>query len=118
MQVENNMPFHTMPAKQISFMIMNTKPAAFNNSGKGKIIFTLSIFVSGYWWLCKTLDVYRYDFTGAICEILWLQGLALLFFLPVISIFLLIKEKKSFKSLYLYSVLITVSTIVFLVFSK
>jgi len=97
---------------------MKENITAFNNSGTSKIVFTLSILVSGYWWLGQVINVYRFDFVGAIYEILWLPVLALLFILPIISLVFWVKEKFNIKSLFLYSVLIGVTTILFLVFSE
>lgn len=91
---------------------------SFTNSRTSKIVFVLSIIVSGYWWLGKVIDVYRFDLVGAIFEILWLPVLAMLFVLPIISVILLVKEKVNFRSLYIYSMLIVVVTILFMVFSK
>ena len=90
----------------------------FKNSRTGKIVFILSIIVSGYWWLGQVINVYRFAFVGAIYEILWLPVLLILFLLPIISLILLIKEKVNVKSLYIYSMLISVTTILFMVFSK
>jgi len=89
----------------------------FKNSRIGKIVFILSIIVPGYWWLGHVINVYSFAFVGAIFEILWLPVLLMLFVLPIISLILLIKEKVNFRSLYLYSLLIGIATILFMIFS-
>lgn len=90
----------------------------FKNSRTGKIVFILSIIVAGYWWLGQVINVYSIAFVGVIFEILWLPVLLMLFLLPIISMILLIKEKVNVRSLYIYSMLISVTTILFMVFSK
>lgn len=97
---------------------MNEKLSSFKNSKTGKIVFLLSIIVAGYWWLGQAINVYRFAFVGAIFEILWLPVLLMLVVLPIISVIMLIKEKVNIRSLYIYSFLISVTTIFFMVFSK
>jgi hypothetical protein len=75
-------------------------------SKKSKFIFALSILISAFWLFGQKVNVYQYALSGVIYEVLWLPVLGLLFFLPLISIFSLFKQKLSFKSLYLYSIII------------
>jgi hypothetical protein len=90
----------------------------FKNSKKGKIFFILSVIVSGYWWLGQVINVYNSAFAGAIFEILWLPFLLILFVLPIISLILLMKEKFDVRSFNIYSIIISVITILFMIFSK
>ena len=90
---------------------MNEHSTPFKNSRTSKIVFILSIIVSGYWWLGQVINVYRFAVVGAIFEILWLPVLAMLFLLPIISLIFLVKEKVNIRSLYVYSTLLGVSTI-------
>lgn len=78
----------------------------------------LSIAVAGYWCLGHVIKVYRFALSGAIFEMLWLPALAMLVGLPIISLIVLLKEKLTIRSLYLYAMLISVTTILYLVFSK
>jgi len=96
---------------------MKENITAFKNSGTSKTVLILSIFISVFWWLSKLINIYHFAFVGAIFEILWLPVLASLFILPIISLVFLFKEKFNIKSFYLYSVLISVATILFMVFS-
>jgi hypothetical protein len=89
----------------------------FKNSKTSKIVFMLSIIVAGYWWLGQVINVYSVALVGAIFELLWLPTLALLFVLPIISLISLVKEKFTIKSLFIYSLLICVTTILCMVFS-
>jgi len=89
--------------------------SSFTNSKAGKIVFILSIIISGYWLLSRGINIYRFALVGAIYEMLWLPALLGLFLLPIISLLMLIKEKIHVRSLYIYSILIGVSTILFLV---
>jgi hypothetical protein len=90
----------------------------FKNSRTGKIVFILSIIASGFWWFGQVVNVYNIALVGAIFELLWLPMLAMLFTLPIISLIWLVKEKFNIKSLYIYSMLIIFTTILFMVFSK
>jgi hypothetical protein len=74
------------------------------------------MIVAGFWWLGNSINVYRFALVGAIFEILWLPALAMLFLLPIASLILLIKEKVNIRSLYIYSFLIGMATIFFIIF--
>jgi hypothetical protein len=93
----------------LKFMKENLTP--FKNSRISKIVFILSIIVSGFWLLGQVINVYRFALVGAIFEILWLPAIAMLFALPIISLILMVKEKVNVRSLYIYSILIGVATI-------
>jgi hypothetical protein len=97
---------------------MKENITAFKNSGTSKTVLILSIFISAFWWLGKVINIYHFAFVGAIFEILWLPVLGLLFVLPLISLVFLIKEKFNIKSFYLYSLLISAATILFMIFSE
>jgi len=90
----------------------------FKNSSLSKIFFTLSIVVLVFWSTGRIIDVYRYPAVGAIFEILWLFMLLILFILPIVALILLIKEKFSFKSLYLYTIIVTALNILMMIFIK
>ena len=96
---------------------MKENLTVFKNSKTGRIVLILSILVSGFWWLGNVTDVYRFAFVGAIVELLWLPMLGLLVILPIMSLIFLVKEKSNVL-LYLFSILIVVATILFMVFSK
>ena len=91
----------------------------FKNSRTSKMVFLLSIIVSGYWWLGQVINVYSVALVGAIFEILWLPVLVMLFVLPIISMILLLKEKVNVnvRSLYVYSILLGVATILIMLFN-
>jgi hypothetical protein len=97
---------------------MKENSTPYENSRTSKIVFILSIIASGFWWLAKGINVYSYTIVGAIFEILWLPVLGMLFFLPIISLVLLVKERVHVKSLYICSILINVATICFMIFSE
>ncbi len=90
---------------------MKEHPTPFKNSRTSKIVFLLSIIASGYLWLGQVINVYSFALVGAIFEIFWLPILAMLFLLPIVSILLLRKEKLNIRSLYVYSTLLSVITI-------
>ncbi len=97
---------------------MKTNLATYNNPIISILILIMSILVSGFWWLGQVINVYRFALVGAIYEILWLPVLAMLFILPIISLILWVKGKFNLGSLYLYSILIVVATILFMIFNK
>ena len=74
--------------------------------------------MSAYWWLGQVINVYSFAVVGVIFEIFWLPVLALLFVLPIISMILLLKEKINIKSLYVYSTLLGVTTILIMILGK
>ncbi|SDN08288.1 hypothetical protein SAMN05421813_13911 [Daejeonella rubra] len=94
---------------------MTENSTAFQNSVNNKRVLVISIFVALYWIIGNTVDVYYYAFTGAVFELLWLPMLALIVFLPVISIVLLVKDRFNLRSMALYSVLV-LSPVILLMF--
>jgi len=97
---------------------MTHEKPAFKNSSLSKIFFILSIGVLVFWSAGQIIDIYRYPAVGAIFEILWLFMLLLLFILPIIALIFLIKEKFSFKSFNLYTIIVTVLNILMMIFIK
>ncbi len=83
-------------------------------SKTGKIIFYTAVGVCLFWILGSSFRVYDVPFIGAFFEFLWLPALIVTLLIPVISLIFLVKEQFSFRSLYIYSLLIDVSTVVFL----
>jgi hypothetical protein len=90
----------------------------FKNSKTSKMVFISSIIASGYWWLTKGINVYSNAIVGAIFEMLWLPFIGLLFLLPIISLFLLLKDRVNVRSLYIYSMLIGIATLFFMILSS
>src|SRR6188474_3443483 len=82
------------------------------------IVFTLTIIVTLYWYLPLLISVYRFPFIGAVYEILWIFMALGLFALPVISFIFWAKNKFNLRSLYFYSLLISLVSILFLVTGK
>jgi hypothetical protein len=97
---------------------MKENPTRFRNSGTGKIVLVLSIIVSGFWWIGKSLSVYNIALVGAIFEFLWLPMLAMLLLLPILSLVFFIKEKPNPRSYYLISVFFVAATILSMAFTK
>ena len=85
---------------------MTENPGTFQNTGNNKRVFVTSIFVALFWIIGNIADVYFFAFTGAIYELLSLPMLALIIFLPVISIIFFVKDKFNLRSLALYSILL------------
>jgi len=77
-----------------------------------------TIIVSLYWLLSQLINVYHLGWLGAVYELLWVFMLIGLFTIPVLSFVYWIKTKFSFRSLYFYSFILSVGTVLFLITSK
>jgi hypothetical protein len=95
---------------------MKETSTPFKNSKISKVVFILSILSSGFWCLGQVMNVYRFTLVGVLFEILWLPALGVLCLLPIFSLLVLVKEKGSIKSFYIYSIIISVATILSMVF--
>jgi hypothetical protein len=95
---------------------MKETSTPFKNSKISKVVFILSILSSGFWCLGQVMNVYRFTLVGVLYEILWLPALGVLCLLPIFSLLFLVKEKGSIKSFYIYSIIISVATILSMVF--
>jgi hypothetical protein len=82
-----------------------------------KIVFILSAFLFAYWYVGLHINVYQSVVLGAFYELLSLPMLGLLIILPVISILLMTKEKISVRSFPMYSLLLSLATIVMIMMS-
>jgi hypothetical protein len=82
------------------------------------IVFALTIIVTLYWYLPLLISVYRFPVIGAIYEILWIFMVLGLFALPVVSFIFWAKNKFNLRSLYFYSLIISLVSILFLVTGK
>jgi len=94
-------------------MIQNSSVPAV--SKKSVITLTVTIIVTVYWYLAQIINVYKVAWIGAIYEILWIGMVIALFGLPVFSLIHCIKNKFSPRSLYLYSFLLSVITVLVLI---
>ena len=90
---------------------MEQETAIYKNSRLSKILFVLSLFILAYWSIGQSINVYHFAIVGAMFEILWLFMLMGLFGLPIVALVFLIKEKFSFRSLYLYTIFVGVFNI-------
>ncbi|HKC35144.1 MAG TPA: hypothetical protein VKB95_03745, partial [Chitinophagaceae bacterium] len=95
--------------------MMNQWTSSINRS---QVVFALTITVSIYWFLSLLINVYRLPFIGAIYELLWIGMLPGLFGLPVFSFISWAKNKFSLRSLYFYSFIISLISILLIVTSK
>jgi len=85
-------------------------------SQQSKIAFIASLLTLIICCLGQLVNVYHFAFVGAIFEMLWLPLIALIFILPVVSLSFWVIEQFRLKSFYLYSLLISVATILVLIF--
>ena len=113
----DKIPFHSSWFISYSFKsYMSITKANYSSTSTSKLILLLSIFAAAFCVLVSFVNVYRYALVGAIYEILWLPVLGILFIAPVIAILLWRKEKFTLTSLYPYSILICVATLVLVIF--
>ncbi len=89
-----------------------------NNQAIGKVVLALSVFVLLFVGLSRLLNVYQISYVGAIFEILWLPVILLLFILPVLSLIYWIQDKFNPKSIYLYSIVLGIASVVLMVYGK
>lgn len=97
---------------------MQRQSVTYTRSGMSKICFLLSLLLLTFWCLVHITDVYRFAFAGAIFELLWLPMLVLSFVLPVVSLVFLIKEKLGVRSFYLYALLVSMTNIFLMIYTK
>ena len=72
-----------------------------------RIVFWISVSLLGFVMTGKFLDVYKYKFTGAVFEILWLPALLLILVCPIVSLIFWIKQKLSLKSLNFFALILS-----------
>jgi len=97
-------------------MIQNSSISV--RSKKSAITFAITIYVSLYWFLSIFINVYSSPLVGAIYEILWIAMVIGLFGLPIFSFIFWAKTKFSLRSLYFYSFIISITSVLFLVTRK
>ena len=85
---------------------------------KPTIIFVLCLVVALFYYVGNSINVYKFAWLGAVFEILSIPMLIALFALPVFSFVLLVKNKFKPASLYLYSFIISLVTLLVLITSK
>ena len=92
--------------------------AVFKKKQIGIVFLILSIIGFFYWFSGNVFDIYQFAFVGVVFEILWLPMLAMLFILPVLGFVFWVKEKCKVRSLYFYSTLICITTILLIIFKR
>ncbi len=76
----------------------------------------VTIFVLIYWVVgTRIINVYKVAFIGTLFEILWLPMIISLFVMPIWSLYNLIKNRLLFRSVYFYSFIISLITIIVLI---
>ncbi len=80
-------------------------------------LFFAAVFTFIFWLISKKINVYEYAFVGGIFELLWLAMVVAVFIIPLISIAKIITEPLSIKSIAIYSLLISIGTLLVLQFA-
>lgn len=94
------------------------KTTFFRNTQTEKVVFFLCLSVALFWSSVVLLDVYRFEITGAIYEILWLPMLVLIYTLPFVVLIFLFKTKFNLRTLYVYALLLLALTAVVIWFNS
>lgn len=79
-----------------------------------RILLILSLFSAIYWFVANSINVYQYAIVGALFELTSILMLIVLFVVPILSLYYWYKEKFNLKSLYLYTMVISVITLILL----
>lgn len=83
-----------------------------------KIIWlVITLFVSLFFISGKYVDFYRFKVTGAFFELLWLPFLIILFLIPGYSLYMLIKKDTQGKTWFVFSLVISVATLGWMVWT-
>lgn len=80
-------------------------------------MFFLSLGTSAFWGIGQVMDVYQFVLVGAIYELLWLPFLVLVFGIPAASIFFWAKAKFRIRSLFLPTIFISLTLLVWMILS-
>ncbi len=97
---------------------MPNKSVSFKNSGINLKLLMLSIITILYWLTAKSLNVYNYSFIGALFELLRLPMLGFVFFGPLISILLFVKDKYRLRSIAIYIAVLQMVALYILILFK
>ena len=89
-----------------------TQSMNIQNTKQSKMVFGVSAFVLILIIVFRSIDIYKYAVVGAIFELLWLFIVATIFILPIVAIWGLFKKGFSFKSFNLFTILISVVSLV------
>jgi len=106
----------TLSELNLIFMIQHSSIRA--RSKKSMITFAITTVVSLYWFLSLLINVYSYRVVGAVYELLWIGMVIGLFGMPVFSFIYWAKTKFDLKSLYFYSFIISIISVLFMVTRK
>ncbi|MEJ8842405.1 hypothetical protein WG954_08420 [Lacibacter sp. H375] len=79
-----------------------------------RIVFSLCLIDAIFWLIVQWVDVYQWKITGAVYELLALFMLFLFVVLFIITVIQWLKQKASFRSLSLLSLLVLFATFIIL----
>ena len=97
--------------------LMEEKVIAYNRR-RGLLLAGLTIIVSIFWILGRSIDVYKYEVVGAIFEILWLPMTAMLVIVPLLCAIFWRNEQWYFRTLYPLCLVLHLIMVLFLVFGN
>lgn len=87
------------------------------NKRTEQLVFFQSLGTTAFWGIGQVMDIYQYAMVGAIYELLWLPFLLLVFGIPVVSIFLWAKTKFKIRSLFLPTLIISITLLLGMILS-
>lgn len=83
------------------------------NRKRGFLLAGLTIIVFIFWIFGRSIDIYKDAVVGAVFEILWLTMLAMLFAIPLVSLFFWSKEKWSLRTVYPFCLVLHLILVLF-----
>lgn len=83
-----------------------------------KTVLIVSLLQPVYWSIPRLINVYDYPVLGAVYELSSLFMAIILFTLPLLCLVFWIKEKCSMRSVYIYSLIISLTSLLVIVTGK
>ena len=84
-----------------------------DRSRLGRVIFLATTGAAIFFILTRFIPIYEVGWVSAIYELLWLPAMFILYVLPLFSFLLWAGQKFKFRSIFLVSLLLALSTMLF-----
>lgn len=95
---------------------LHPKSSAYKDLKKSKKVFKISLLVAVLLFLIDFFKIYKNEVGSVIYKILYFPLLAILFVIPVFSMISLMKKKFNPRSYYLYALILSIFTLIFVAF--
>lgn len=94
---------------------LHRKSPAYKDRERAKKLFYASLIVSIFWVLISIFKFYKSPVMAMVIKVMWLPMLIILFLLPIVCLLFLLRKKFNPKSFYLYALILSFLTIIFVV---